>query len=76
MPIRAHLDGQKFDPEAIRIMGLAFEMALVTLCLNDREDLANDVIARKIIDLARDGERDPERLCKGVLQEFRTPPRV
>jgi hypothetical protein len=76
MPIRAHLDGQKFDSEAIRVMGIAFEMALVALRLNDREDLANDVIARKIIDLAKGGERDPECLCEGVLQEFRAPPRV
>jgi len=31
MAIRLHLDGEKFDPETIRVMGLAFEMALVAL---------------------------------------------
>ena len=25
MPIRPYLDGHKFDPETIRVMGLAFE---------------------------------------------------
>jgi hypothetical protein len=61
MPIRAHLDGQTFDAETIRVMGLAFEMAL----------------ARRIMDLAKAGERDPERLCEGVLYEFRaSPPQV
>ena len=74
MPIRPHLDGQKFDPETIRVMGLAFEMALVALRLADRGDLANEIIARKIIDLAKAGERDPERLCDRVFMEFRQPP--
>jgi hypothetical protein len=74
MPIRPHLDGQKFDSETIRVMGLAFEMTLVALRLADRGDLANDVLARKIVDLAKAGERDPERLCEGVLHEFRAPP--
>jgi hypothetical protein len=76
MPIRAHLDGQRFDPETIRVMGLAFEMALVALRLADRGDLANKVVAHKIIDMAKAGERDPERLCEGVLRQFRAPPSV
>lgn len=76
MPIRSHLNGHWFDPETIRVMGLAFEMALVALRLIDRGDLANDVLAQKIMDLAKAGERDPERLCDGVLKEFRDPPSV
>jgi hypothetical protein len=74
MPIRPFIDGQKFDSEAIRVMGIAFEMALVGLRLGDRGDLANEVIAHKIMALAKAGERDPERLCDGVLTEFRRPP--
>ena len=35
MPIRAYLDGLRFDPEAIRLMGIAFEMALVALQRTD-----------------------------------------
>jgi hypothetical protein len=77
MPIRPYLDGQKFDPETIRVMGLAFEMALIGLRLTDRSDLANEVVAQKVIALAKAGERDPERLCDGVLLEFRAaPPQV
>jgi hypothetical protein len=74
MPIRPHLDGQKFDAETIRVMGIAFEMALVAFRLADRGDLANQVLANKIMELAKAGERDPERLCDGVLMEFRQPP--
>ena len=74
MPIRPYLNGQKFDAETIRIMGLAFEMALVALKLADRGDLANEILAQKIVELAEAGERDPERLCDGVLMQFREPP--
>ena len=73
MPIRPHLEGHKFDPETIRIMGIAFEMALVALKLAYRGDLANEIVAQKIIALAKAGEHDPERLCDGV-REFRRPP--
>jgi hypothetical protein len=76
MPIRAHLDGQEFDSDTIRVMGLAFELALVALRLRDRGDLANEVIAQKIIELAKAGERNPERLCEGVLKELGGPPRA
>jgi hypothetical protein len=54
-------------------MGLAYEMALIALRLADRGDLANEVLARKIIDLVKAGERDPERLCDGVMKGFRGP---
>jgi hypothetical protein len=55
MPIRSHLNGQRFDAEAIRVMGLAYELTLISLRLSDRGDMANDVVARKITELARTG---------------------
>lgn len=53
MPIRPHLHGQEFDPETLRVMGLAFEMALIALRLADRGDLANEILAHKIVELAK-----------------------
>jgi hypothetical protein len=70
MPIRSHLDGQKFDPETIRVMGIAYEITLVSLQLVDRGDIANDVVAQKIMAIAKGGERDPERLCEAVLRQW------
>ena len=67
MSIRSH---QRFDPETMRLMGLAYEMALISLRLVDRGDIANNVIAQKIIELAKAEERDPERLSEGVLQQW------
>ena len=70
MPIRSHLNGQRFDPETMRLMGLAYEMTLISLRLVDRGDIANNVVAQKIIELAKSGERDPERLCEAVVQQW------
>ena len=51
-------------------MGIAFEMALVSLQRTDgsinRTRAA--VALEKIIELAKAGERDPERLCEGALK--------
>jgi hypothetical protein len=68
--------GASPDPETIRVMGIAFEMALVALRLADCGDLANEVVARRIINLAKAGERDPERLCEAMMKEFRALPQV
>jgi hypothetical protein len=73
MPIRSHLNGQRFDAETIRVMGLAYELTLISLRLVDRGDIANDVVAQKIIELVKTGERDPEHLCKVVVQQWGRP---
>jgi hypothetical protein len=52
-------------------MGVAFEMVRAALRLVDRDDLANEMIAKRIIELANAGERNPDLLCEGVLKEFR-----
>ena len=71
MPITPFLDDTKFDPEAKRVLSVAFEMARVALRLADRGDLTNEIIAKRIIELAKAGERNPDLLCEGVLKEFR-----
>jgi hypothetical protein len=35
------------------------------------DDVANGIIARQIIELARAGERNPDLLCKGALKKLR-----
>jgi hypothetical protein len=66
MPITEFLDGYNPDPETKRVMGIAFEMARVAL---EREwgDHANAIIAKRIIDLAKGGERNPDVLCDWAL---------
>jgi hypothetical protein len=71
MPITQFLDSSKFDPETKRVMGVAFEMARAALQLGHQGNLIDERIAKKIIELAKAGELDPELLCESVLKEFR-----
>ena len=63
MPIRQYLDGERFDPETTRLLGIAFEFAIQALHSWGVDDPPREAIARAIIGFARAGERDPERLC-------------
>jgi hypothetical protein len=75
MPITIFLNGHKFDPETKRVMGVAFEMTRAALRLADREDLVVEIIASKIIELAKAGERNPDLLCeRALLHDLRQPP--
>jgi hypothetical protein len=77
MSIIPFLDGFKFDPEAKRIMGVAFEMTCAALKYTSRPDLAHEAVARRIIVLAKNGVLDPDRLCERVLNDLRKlPPRL
>jgi hypothetical protein len=71
MPIGPYLDGYRFDDETIRVMGIAFEMARAALRVADREELLNEVMANRIIELAKAGERDADVLCEGALKGLR-----
>jgi hypothetical protein len=51
-----------FAPDAVTAMVTAFEDTLRELKLIDRDDPITELIARLIIDCAKDGERDPVRL--------------
>ena len=71
MPIRQFLNHPSFDPEGTRVMGVAFEMVRAALGLADRGDLANEIVAKHIIELAKAGERNPDLLCERALKEIR-----
>jgi hypothetical protein len=49
-------------------MGIAFETALAALHTQGDVEPLRETIARIIIDLAKTGERDPERLCEAALK--------
>ena len=54
-------------------MGLAFEMARAALRLDDgRDNPLNRMVAEKIIELAQDGECDPNALTERTLSFFPT----
>ena len=69
MLITPYLDGFPVDPESERALGVALEMTRVSLGLAD--DFANGIIAKRIIELARAGEHNPDLLCEGALKKLR-----
>jgi hypothetical protein len=60
-----------FDDHVVKAMTTAYEAALNDLGLIDRTDPLTEIIARKIIECAQAGERDPQRLCELALQDVR-----
>jgi len=73
MPITSFLNGEDFDPETTRVLGVAFELTCVALRTGDCADDVKQAIANKIIALAKAGERHPDILCEKVLNDIRTP---
>jgi hypothetical protein len=62
MPLTPYLKEAVFDPKAIEAMNTAFVAACKSLQLLIRDDPMTEIVARKIIDIARTGERDPQRM--------------
>jgi hypothetical protein len=59
-----------FDDEATRVMGLAFDQACGSLRYLACTRNVRELIAKQIIDAARNGERDPTRLHSRALTDF------
>jgi lipopolysaccharide/colanic/teichoic acid biosynthesis glycosyltransferase len=58
-----------FDPTATHVMGQAFDCACRSLHeIGQLDNALKEVIAKRIVELARDGERDPDKLCEHALQ--------
>jgi hypothetical protein len=76
MPIRPLLRDGHFTPEDVAVLTAAFEDTLKELRLVDRNDPAVAVVAKRIIALARQGERDRATLRAAVLKSLRNDPGV
>ena len=59
MPITRLLQDTAFGPDEIAVLVAAYDDALRALSLINRPDLATEMVAKKIIELAKQGERDP-----------------
>ena len=62
MPIKGMLDSGVFNPREINEMAAAFESVLAALNLVDRTDPITELIAKVIVDCARQGEIDRVKL--------------
>ena len=72
MPIRKHLtDKTAFGPAAIEAMSKAFEGACTALRVYAGDEEGREIIAARVIDLARSGLIDPTALRDRVIAEAR-----
>jgi hypothetical protein len=60
-------DGGVFGPEDIAVMATAFDRLLADYELVDRNDPIVTMLARLVIELVHNGERDPELIRQEVL---------
>jgi hypothetical protein len=74
VPIREIIErkyGAVFEPDDIPHLVAGYEAALRKLGLVDRRDPRVVIVAKLIIRLAQEGERDPNKLCDRVAKILR-----
>jgi hypothetical protein len=57
------------DPQTKRVLSVALEITRISLGLED--NFANGIITKRLIELAKAGERNPYQLCEGALSNLR-----
>jgi len=70
MSINRLLAKSVYAPDEVDAMAKAFEATCAALGLSHRDDPIGQLVASKVIECARTGERDPKRLCNLVLLEL------
>src|SRR4029078_2636942 len=68
------LQNSAFGPDEVERITMVYEGALRVLGLADRTDPITEIIAKKIIEVAQSGERDPLRIRARAIAELGIPP--
>jgi hypothetical protein len=63
--------GDVFGPEDIAQLAAGLESALTDLGIKDRNDPTTTLVAKLIIHLAKDGDRNPMSLAKRAIEIVR-----
>ena len=63
MPINQLLKDSKINRDDVELLSAAFRLALHELQLLDRNDPVCDIVARKVIETAKYGARDPQEIA-------------
>ena len=67
------IQNAEFGPEVTAILGQAYDRACRYLHEKEQPGAVKEIIAKRIIELAKDGERDPQRLCVRALSGLGVP---
>jgi hypothetical protein len=62
-----------FDPETLTILGEAYDKAVASLKGGEHRAIVLETMALRVLDLAAQGERDPERLCQAARRGLAPP---
>ena len=60
-------DSRSFDPETTALVVRAYDRACAELHDGGQPPVVREVIAKRLIEIASRGERDPERLWRATL---------
>ena len=71
MPVKRLLAGNQLEPEEVEILTAAFNRALRSLGLVDRNDPLTELIAREVIEIGATGVRDSVEICKIAIRRLR-----
>jgi hypothetical protein len=71
MAIYRLLKNSTLEPKEISRITEAYEQALHTLCVKDRDDPLTEMIAKQIIKIARTGVHDAAQLSALAVAELR-----
>jgi hypothetical protein len=70
MPILRVLPTAAFRPSEVEALAQAFETICRGLKFGQTDQSLREIVARKVIECAEAGERDPDRICDHVLNEM------
>ena len=71
MPVSPYLNSRSFDPETIECMGAAFEAVCTELRLKAQPDPITEAVAKRVLMLTLQNERDPAALTARVLSALK-----
>ena len=58
------------DSDDVELLAVAFHLALRELQLLDRNDAVCDIVARKVIETAKYGARDPQEIANRAVKQL------
>ena len=70
MPIYRLLQNLPMGPEEVNRMTTAFDKALRTIGIKDRNDPMAEMIAKKVVEIAQTGVRDPAEISAQAIREL------
>jgi hypothetical protein len=76
MTIYRLFQNSAFGPEEIGYITAAYEDALRVLGLANRGDAITEIVAKKVIEIAQTGERNPVQIRLRAIAELGVPPFV